>query len=1129
MAMEGKPVRKSDVKRSEAAEYGDTSAVYWKLYVSEAEASDQKLVDNLSGDTNSMLILNGLFSAIVASFIIETYKSLQPDNSQRTVDLLSQLIAEPNSTQSSPSSSRDPNPQPFTPSNLAIRMNILMFLSLFLNMISVLASVLIQQWCREFMKYAYPRAAPHKRGRVRTYLYRGINQFQMRTFMYGVHVLVHISVFLFFWALSDFLYTINPTVGAVSRNCLFTLVAVYMALSISPLIVTNSPYHTALTTPLRYGGMVLLLFFRFLWRLLRGLPIGRLTIRGFFEGLRVDRTHVLLQEVDAIAAQLDPDAMEWMFTDNDFSDTDMDKFLEGLPGYIHSPLTDTDHLPKVLTAGYILKRIREHFMTCATSLELSEEACVNRVVACVNSLRTIFKISAEQPRNPNEDQTQKEYVQGIIDGLNALCDGRDSIVALRASCVRGLAFRGLLAQSTESDGEAPPARRFPPYLVPLYTFFSSRGNTSSPSKEDGGGPPTEVSSERPTIAEDQRRRRAVLCDGPLINLTLLAKAILSNDDVDPSDLSLCWKTLDLLRTGLGIALVEVSDPALALFNQVHNETRRRVQAEERGFRITPLLEILDTVARGRRLSVVLRDHPKFRSKPDSVFEKEHLRNAEIFQAFASSFPAFVSKNPQKTMEFVEDLVCYDELWTTLQIVLGNSYRSDSPIPEKLRTFDICCAVIDDVFIALENSQKVDWRVPEFGPLAHHFELFVTNCFQGTFVSRATAFRVGLIKARFCKAVLLQFMREVDIQGAMVFRSQWDVAALARLFYTLGVGNEEDADFWKQFVDGGQIGTEFMVKAHDMLDVAVRDGSLLNFIKLGYLATTAVPFDGSGLEDAEFAKLVDLLQKMMDDPALPLQLASVHVWEDLSRLRDKVQEISAKSCDSDRAKLQVLLAKVDAVHDHGPCAAQVPSQSNHTQTQASRNSSAAVRTRGSSRELVPSHDGSSPASASTAVAPDQFVASPNGSSGDFLADARSEHTNSTSDNSRSEYVNLYSVPYPHLPSQAGPGSVTRSLSVVPSPLLGSVSPESPGTTPIDPLSPHVRDNSQPRLAPVHYPPRQNSLGSSSSRSSPPSMFRPPRKGYTTSPGAMIDPPSSSPNLNEVVRSNSPFALPAVPKE
>ena len=403
---------------------------------------------------------------------------------------------------------------------------------------------------------------------------------------------------------------------------------------------------------------------------------------------------------------------------------------------------------------------------------------------------------------------------------------------------------------------------------------------------------------------------------------------------------------------------------------------RSVQAEERGFRITPLLEILDAVARGRRLSVVLRDHPKFRSKPDGVFEKDHLRNPNIFQAFATCLPAFVSQNPDKIMEYMEDLVCYDELWTTLQVILGNSFRSDTPIPEKLRFFDTCCGVVDEVFIALENSQKVDWRVPEFGPLAHHFELFVTNCFQGTFVSRATGFRVGLIKSRFCKAVLTQFMHEVHIQGTLVFRSQWDVAALARVFYTLGVGNEED--FWKQFVDGGQIGAEFMAKAHETLDMAVRDGPLLNFVKLGHLATTAVPFEGSGLEDGEFGKLLDLLQKMMDDSALPLQLASVKVWEDLSRLRDQVRDICAKSSDDDRATLQALEAKIDVVHYQGPYAAQEP---NYSQAQASGSSSVVLR-RLSSPEPIPGHETrSSHASASTAVVLDQYGApSPNESKG-----------------------------------------------------------------------------------------------------------------------------------------------------
>jgi len=958
--------------------------------MSEAEASDRKFVESLAGDTNSMLILvrlcagtdstepecsilsyyssqNGLFSAIVASFIIETYKTLQPNNSQTTV-----VVSDPagNSTQSSPPSSQGPN-QPFTPDFLAIRLNILMFLSLFLNMISVLASVLVQQWCREFMAYAYPRSAPHKRGRVRTYLHRGLKQFQMRAFMYGVHVAVHLSVFLFFWGLSDFLYSVNPTVGGVARCCLFTLVAVYLALSISPLIVSNSPYHTALTAPLRSGWMAITLLCRVIWRFLQGVPIERLTLNRYLKGLRFDRTPLLWEDVDANAAELDSIAMEWMFTDNDFSDTDMDKFLEGLPGYIHSPLTDTDRLPKVLTAGYILTRFREHFMTCATSLELSDEACINRVVACVNSLRTIFKISAEQPRNKDEENTQKEYIQDLIDGLNTLCDGKDAIMALRASCVRGLAFRGFLAQSAE--GELPQTRRLPSYLAPLYTFFTSGGNLSGLRKEDGGDPLAGVTPELPAIADDQRKQRALVRDGPLMNLALFAKAILSIDDVDPLQLSLCWKTLDLHRTGLGIALVDVSDPALALFDEVHEETRKRVQTEEQGSQITPLLEILDAVARGRRLSVVLRDHPKFRNKPDSVFEKNRLRNADIFQAFASCFPDFVARNREKIMEYVEDLVAYDELWTTLQIVLGNSYKSDASIPEKLRFFDTCCGVIDDIFIALENSERVDWRVPEFGPLAHHFELFVTNCFQGTFVSRGTGFRVGLIKARFCKAVLAQFMHEVAIQGSMIFRSQWDVAALARVFYTLGVGSEEDVEFWKQYVDGGDIGAEFMVKAHAMLDVAVRDGPLLNFIKLGHLATTAVPLEGSGLEDGEFWKVVDLLQRMMDDSALPLQLASAKVWGDLSRLRDTVREISMKSSNDDKARLQALLEKIETIHIQSPCPVQVHSQIDHIPLEAP-GSLAVVQSRQSSRERIPGHDRQSLPPASPTIASDPYDAS-----------------------------------------------------------------------------------------------------------------------------------------------------------
>jgi hypothetical protein len=187
----------------------------------------------------------------------------------------------------------------------------------------------------------------------------------------------------------------------------------------------------------------------------------------------------------------------------------------------------------------------------------------------------------------------------------------------------------------------------------------------------------------------------------------------------------------------------------------------------------------------------------------------------------------------------------------------------------LHVFETCCAVMDAAFVALEHS-KVDWRAPDFGTLAHYFELFVTNCFQGIFIERAMGFRVGLIKARFCNAILTQFLDEFSRSGTIIFRSHWDVASLARVFYSLGLGDDADVEFWKSFVDGGSIGPEFLAKAFTTLQTAERDGPLLNFCKLGQLGTMAVPFEGSGLKDADFEKLSDLMQKMTDDSRLPWQ-------------------------------------------------------------------------------------------------------------------------------------------------------------------------------------------------------------------------------------------------------------------
>jgi len=544
------------------------------------------------------------------------------------------------------------------------------------------------------------------------------------------------------------------------------------------------------------------------------------------------------------------------------------------------------------------------------------------VSACVNFFRLISKPSGKRPSSEVNEGLPKIYVQGLINDLNVPCDEEDPGVALRASCVRGLAFQGILTHLTPADVEATPSQGFPIHLVPLYTFFCDGDNHETIRQLDNNTPSTEVPNDPPGEAQSERMWKALLHDGPLVNLTLLSRAILSHGRVHPRALSLCWKTLDTLLKEFGIAKMEVSESALAGFNEVLDKARKRVQVGHRGFRVTPLLEILDTVARGRHLSMVFLGHPKYYGRTDVVFGKEQLRNSDLMEAFASCLPGYIAKISQEERRgFMEGMVCDDDLWTSLQVNLWNAVRSDSPVPDKLRMFEACCTVIDAIFLALEDSDRVDRRAPHFGSLAQHFELFVTTCFQGTFVGRATGFRVGLIKLRFCKAVLAQFHREVDQEGAVSLRSQWDVAALARVFYTLEVGDDEDVKFWKSFTNGGHIAAEFMDKVREMLNIAIRDGPLLNFCKLGHLAATAVPFAGSGLGSADMEKLQVLQATMLNDKRLPLNRASAEVWKELSRLQCEVYDISTKSSGEEKDMLEHLLGVIEEAYNLCPSSLQ----------------------------------------------------------------------------------------------------------------------------------------------------------------------------------------------------------------
>ncbi|KAJ7132490.1 hypothetical protein C8R44DRAFT_612349, partial [Mycena epipterygia] len=66
-------------------------AKLWAVYISEAENYDKALVDSWKSDMEGLLIFAGLFSASLTAFLMESYKTLTPDQGTITVSVLAQI------------------------------------------------------------------------------------------------------------------------------------------------------------------------------------------------------------------------------------------------------------------------------------------------------------------------------------------------------------------------------------------------------------------------------------------------------------------------------------------------------------------------------------------------------------------------------------------------------------------------------------------------------------------------------------------------------------------------------------------------------------------------------------------------------------------------------------------------------------------------------------------------------------------------------------------------------------------------------------------------------------------------------------------------------------------------------
>ncbi|KAH9990782.1 hypothetical protein BJV77DRAFT_947056, partial [Russula vinacea] len=231
-------------------DFGSSANPLWSLYGEEAKRHDETTVNTIKDDMNGVLIFAGLFSGVLTAFIIDRNQNLQPNPAQQSAYLLQQSTVLLNQISHQltslgaefPSNLSLPGPT-FSPSPSDVRVNIYWFSSLLFSLSAALLATLIQRWARDHMNI-FQYSDPLKVARIRQYLYEGVQHRYMPSSAEAVPALIHISLFLFFIGLADFLLSTHTIVGKFVICLISLCVTLYILCTVSPLINPQAPYRT---------------------------------------------------------------------------------------------------------------------------------------------------------------------------------------------------------------------------------------------------------------------------------------------------------------------------------------------------------------------------------------------------------------------------------------------------------------------------------------------------------------------------------------------------------------------------------------------------------------------------------------------------------------------------------------------------------------------------------------------------------------------------------------------------------------------------------------------------------------------------------------------------------------------
>lgn len=234
----------------------------WRAYLGSAEDDGNALSTYSATTMSSMLTFvrihalsrllqrligeqAGLFSAVVAAALVESYKYLLPDTGDQTVVLLAQIASGSAGNETQAEQATDS----FRPSTTAIVINTLWISALIVALMSGLLATLVQEWSRRFLRAQArsPGVSLEHHSRRQLRLHMGVKRYGLDRIASVIVALMHAAVILFLIGIDIVLFKIHNG-PAIAATVLTALGALFYAITSSiPLFDEDCPYYTPLT------------------------------------------------------------------------------------------------------------------------------------------------------------------------------------------------------------------------------------------------------------------------------------------------------------------------------------------------------------------------------------------------------------------------------------------------------------------------------------------------------------------------------------------------------------------------------------------------------------------------------------------------------------------------------------------------------------------------------------------------------------------------------------------------------------------------------------------------------------------------------------------------------------------